>query len=108
MSVEPGEVVGLLGPNGAGKTTLVRILSTLLDPDEGRVFVAGFDVRRDPQQVRNQIGLAGQSAAVDELLTARENLDLVGRLYGIRGEERRQRVDSLLERFDLTDAADRR
>ena len=78
-------MLGLLGPNGAGKTTAVRILTTLLEPDEGSATVAGIDVRRDPAQVRAKIGLSGQYAAVDEYLTGYENLDMVGRLYGLRG-----------------------
>ena len=108
LAADAGEVVGLLGPNGAGKTTLVRILATLLRPDAGFVRVGGVDVVRDPQRVRALIGLAGQSAAVDELLTGRENLDLVGSLYGLRRAERHRRTSEMLERFGLVDAADRR
>ena len=106
--VGPGEIVGLLGPNGAGKTTLVRAVATLLRPDRGTVRVAGVDVTRDPQRVRELIGLAGQAAAVDELLTGRENLELIGGLYGLDGTARRTRAAEVLERFDLVDAADRR
>jgi ABC transporter DrrB family efflux protein len=108
LSVPAGTVIGLLGPNGAGKTTLVRVLSTLLDADGGSARVAGFDVQDDPDALRAQIGLAGQSAAVDELLTARENLELVGRLYGLDRDERRTRTDELLDWFGLTDVADDR
>ena len=88
--VGPGEIVGLLGPNGAGKTTLVRAVATLLRPDRGTVRVAGVDVTRDPQGVRELIGLAGQAAAVDELLTGRENLELIGGLYGLGATARRR------------------
>jgi ABC transporter DrrB family efflux protein len=108
ITVRPGEVLGLLGPNGAGKTTLVRILATLLRPDRGRVVLGGHDVADDPASVRSLIGLAGQLAAVDELLTGRENLALVGRLYGLRGAERRERTEEVLEQVDLVDVADRR
>jgi ABC transporter DrrB family efflux protein len=108
LSVRPGEVVGLLGPNGAGKTTLVRAVATLLRPDGGSIRVCGVDVAREPQRVRSLLGLAGQAAAVDALLTGRENLELVGRLYGLGAAERRRRADEVLERFDLVDAADRR
>lgn len=102
-----GSILGLLGPNGAGKTTLVRILTTLLLPDSGSARVAGFDVVRDPQKLRSMIGLAGQYAAVDENLTGRENLELVGRLYHIGRGESRRRSQELLERFGLTEAAKR-
>jgi ABC-2 type transport system ATP-binding protein len=108
LRVEAGTVTGLLGPNGAGKTTLVRILTTLLDAEAGWARVAGYDVARQRQALRSAIGLAGQSAAVDERLTARENLDLVGRLYGLERAERRRRVGEILDRFDLGEAADRR
>ena len=108
FSAARGEVVGLLGPNGAGKTTLVRAVATLLRPDQGAIRVGGVDVASDPQRVRGLIGLAGQSAAVDGLLTGRENLRLIGRLYGLEARECRRRTDELLERFDLVDAADRR
>lgn len=107
LTVEEGTVLGLLGPNGAGKTTTVRILSTLLKPDEGRATVAGYDVVRDAQQLRSVIGLSGQYAAVDENLTGRENLYLFGRLYQLSKAEAKQRADELLEAFALTDAADR-
>jgi ABC-2 type transport system ATP-binding protein len=107
LAVEPGTVLGLLGRNGAGKTTLVRILSTLLSPDGGRAWVAGADVVRDQRAVRSLIGLAGQYAAVDETLSGRENLELVGRLYGLRRKEARARATETLERLSLTQAADR-
>ena len=106
-AVEAGKVLGLLGPNGAGKTTTINMLTTLLPIDAGAVRVAGFDVTADPRAVRTMIGLAGQSAAVDEMLTARENLKLFGRLYKIPGTELRQRVDALIGRFRMTDYADR-
>jgi ABC-2 type transport system ATP-binding protein len=107
LSVAEGTVLGLLGPNGAGKTTVVRILSTLLQPDEGRAEVVGVDVVRDPDAVRSSIGLTGQYAAVDEYLTGSENLEMVGRLYRLSKRDARTRAAELLERFDLTDAADR-
>jgi ABC-2 type transport system ATP-binding protein len=107
LSAPAGTVLGLLGPNGAGKTTIVRVLTTLLTPDEGSARVAGYDVVRDAEALRGVIGLAGQYAAVDENLTGRENLALVGRLYHLGKAEARRRPDELLERFDLTDAADR-
>ena len=107
LAVEEGTVLGLLGPNGAGKTTLVRVLTTLLTPDAGTARVAGFDVATQKQQVRAAIGLAGQFAAVDALLTGRENLELVGRLYGLPAAEARRRAAELLEQLSLTDAADR-
>jgi ABC-2 type transport system ATP-binding protein len=107
LAVERGTVLGLLGRNGAGKTTLVRILATLLVPDAGRVRVAGADVVRRAQTVRSLIGFAGQSSAVDETLTGRENLQLVGRLYGLRRSQARGRADETLERLSLTEAADR-
>ena len=107
LAVERGTVYGLLGPNGAGKTTTVRILTTLLQPDAGRARVAGYDVVRDAEQVRYRIGLAGQQAAVDELLTGRANLEMVGRLYHLSGRAARRRADELLEQFSLTDAANR-
>ncbi|RFU23051.1 ATP-binding cassette domain-containing protein [Geodermatophilus marinus] len=107
LTVAEGTVLGLLGPNGAGKTTVVRILTTLLQPDAGRVQVAGVDVLRDPDAVRSSIGLTGQYAAVDEYLTGTENLEMVGRLYRLGKREARERARELLERFDLTAAADR-
>jgi ABC-2 type transport system ATP-binding protein len=107
LSVSEGTVCGLLGPNGAGKTTAVRILTTLLRPDGGRAFVAGYDVVREAEQVRYRIGLAGQQAAVDDLLTGRANLEMVGRLYHLPARAARRRADELLERFALTDAAGR-
>ena len=107
LDVRTGTVLGLLGPNGAGKTTMVRILTTLLKPDAGSATVAGFDVVHDAARLRKRIGLAGQYAAVDENLTGLENLRMVGRLYGMRGRPARERGRELLERFDLTDAADR-
>ena len=107
LAVPEGTVLGLLGPNGAGKTTAVRILTTLLEPDEGTATVAGVDVRQDPRGVRARIGLSGQYAAVDEYLTGFENLDMIGRLYGLGARLSRARARELLERFALTDAADR-
>ena len=104
---ETGKVLGLLGPNGAGKTTLVRILTTLLKPDKGIVKVGGIDVQRQPQSVRRIIGLAGQNAAVDEILTGRENIVMVGRLYHMPRNQAKQRAGELLQQFSLTDAADR-
>jgi len=107
LDVQAGTVLGLLGPNGAGKTTLVRILATLLKPDSGTASVAGIDAVKDPAALRRRIGLAGQYAAVDENLTGLENLTMVGRLYGESRGEARGRGTALLERFDLSDAADR-
>jgi ABC-2 type transport system ATP-binding protein len=100
--------MALLGRNGAGKSTLVRVLSTLLRPDAGRASIAGVDVVRDANRVRSLIGLAGQAAAVDPTLTGRENLELVGRLYGLRRREARARAAEVLERLSLTAAGDRR
>ncbi|SEF18404.1 ATP-binding cassette domain-containing protein [Jiangella alba] len=108
LTVPAGTVCGLLGPNGAGKSTAVRILSTLLRPDGGRVWVAGFDVVRDPVEVRYRIGLVGQQPAVDEMLTGRENLEMFARLYRLGPARARRRAAELLETFDLGDAADRR
>jgi daunorubicin resistance ABC transporter ATP-binding subunit len=108
LEVEAGTVYGLLGPNGAGKTTLVKILSTLLVPTSGRAAVLGHDVVAEPLAVRRRIGLAGQFAAVDEELTGRENIEMVGRLYRLSAAEARKRAGEILERFGLTDAADRR
>ena len=107
LEVEEGTVLGLLGPNGAGKTTTVRILATLLRPDAGHATVAGLDVVRDAQALRRVIGLSGQYAAVDENLTARENLWMFGRLYQLGSAESRKRATDLLDQFDLADAADR-
>ncbi|MGY1745715.1 ATP-binding cassette domain-containing protein [Blastococcus sp. SYSU D00695] len=107
LAVPEGSVLGLLGPNGAGKTTVVRILTTLLRPDEGRAEVVGLDVVRDAARVRAAIGLTGQYAAVDEYLTGFENLEMVGRLYRLGRREARARAGELLERFDLVDAAAR-
>jgi len=107
LEVAKGTVLGLLGPNGAGKTTAVRILSTLLEPDEGLVEVAGLNVRTEPEKVRERIGLSGQTAAVDEHLTGYENLDMVGRLYHLGKRKSRERASELLARFDLDEAADR-
>src|SRR5213592_1495004 len=107
LEVPEGMVFGLLGPNGAGKTTLVRILATLLQPDAGRVELLGIDVVADPPKVREQLALTGQFAAVDELLTGRENLEMFGRLFRLSRTEARRRASELLARFELTDAADR-
>ncbi|MEV5975383.1 ATP-binding cassette domain-containing protein [Streptomyces sp. NPDC052114] len=107
LEVPGGTVFGLLGPNGAGKTTTVRTLATLVEPDGGRAEVAGFDVARSPHEVRRRIGLAGQYAAVDELLTGRENLVLIGRLLHLGRRAARRRAGELLDRFDLSHAADR-
>jgi ABC-2 type transport system ATP-binding protein len=107
LAVQPGTVFGLLGPNGAGKTTTVRILTTLLEPTEGRATVAGLDVVRDALQLRTVIGLAGQFAAIDENLTGLENLEMVGRLYHLPKAEARRRAEEVLERFDLAEAAHR-
>ena len=107
LNVPKGTVLGLLGPNGAGKTTAVRILTTLLIPDEGEVEVAGLDVLAQPDEVRKRIGLSGQNAAVDEHLTGFENLDMVGRLYHLGKKPSRERARELLDRFDLEEAADR-
>ena len=108
LAVPAGTVCGLLGPNGAGKSTAVRILSTLLRPDGGRARVAGFDVVRDPVEVRYRIGLVGQQPAVDELLTGRENLEMFARFYRLGPAAARRRAAELLDRFDLAGAADRR
>ena len=107
LAVPRGKIYGLLGPNGAGKTTTVRVLTTLLRPDGGTARIDGVDVVADPNRVRTRIGLTGQYAAVEERLTARENLDLVGRLYHLPRKVTAQRRDELLERFDLVYAADR-
>ena len=107
FAVPTGTVLGLLGPNGAGKTTAVRVLTTILAPDAGVASVLGIDVTRDPQGVRERIGLAGQYAAVDENLTGFENLDMVGRLYHLPRGQPGTRARELLSSFDLSDAADR-
>lgn len=107
LTVRRGTVHGLLGPNGAGKTTAVRILSTLIRLDGGRACVAGIDVAHRPREVRARIGLTGQYAAVDEVLTGRQNLEMFGRLFHLGGRRAKRRATELLERFDLTEAGDR-
>ncbi len=107
FTVPEGTVLGLLGPNGAGKTTTVRMMTTLTKPTAGTARVAGYDVRTHPGEVRARLGLTGQAATVDELLTGRENLRLIGSLYGLSSSEVKRRSDELLERFSLTDAAGR-
>jgi ABC-2 type transport system ATP-binding protein len=107
LRVEAGKVLGLLGPNGAGKTTLVRVLASLLKPDSGVAMVDGLDVVHEAQAVRRVIGLAGQYAAVDETLTGRENLVMVGRLYGLKKKDAKAAAVEALDRLNLTDAADR-
>ncbi|MEU3609961.1 ATP-binding cassette domain-containing protein [Streptomyces sp. NPDC035033] len=107
LDVPEGTVLGLLGPNGAGKTTTVRVLTTLLRPDGGTATVAGVDVLAHPDEVRRSIGLSGQFAAVDEYLTGRENLQMVGQLYQMRARAAKERAGELLDRFHLADAADR-
>lgn len=107
LDVREGTVMGVLGPNGAGKTTLVRILSTLLQPTAGQATVAGYDVLRQPRQLRRVIGLTGQYASVDEKLPGWENLYMIGRLLDLPRKQARTRADELLERFSLTDAAKR-
>lgn len=107
IEVEQGTVLGLLGPNGSGKTTTVRILATLLQADSGSASVGGFDVVTKPDEVRSVIGLTGQYAAVDEYLTGRENLELFGRLFHLSKFDAAKRANELLDRFDLSDAADR-
>src|SRR5438128_10177697 len=107
FAVPRGTVLGLLGPNGAGKTTAVRVLTTLIRPDAGRAFIDGIDVVADPRGAKSRIGLTGQYAAVDERLTAFENLQHVGRLFHMRLPEARDRGRELLERFDLAEAGDR-
>jgi ABC-2 type transport system ATP-binding protein len=105
LEVDSGTVCGLLGPNGAGKTTAVKILSTLLELDAGQAYVAGFDVMTQPQQVRERIGLVGQYATIDEILTGRQNLVLFGQLNHLSRRQAQVRADALLEQFSLTDAA---
>ena len=107
LNVERGTMLALLGPNGAGKTTTVRIMSTLLKFDGGTVTIEGHDVSKEQDAVRNVIGLTGQSAAVDEMLTGRENLIMMGQLYRLTSKSAKARAEELLERFDLVDAANR-
>ncbi len=107
LSLDEGQILAVLGPNGAGKTTAVRILTTLSKPDAGIATVAGFDVVQQPQQVRLRIGVTGQYAAVDELLTGRENLEMIGRLARLSKADTTRRATELLERLDLVDAANR-
>ncbi len=103
LESEQGKILGLLGPNGAGKTTLVRMLSTLMMPDSGTAKVMGIDVAKDPGRVRETIGLAGQYASVDEFMTGRENLYMVGRLYHLSRKQAKTRAQDILERLGLTD-----
>jgi ABC-2 type transport system ATP-binding protein len=107
LEVPEGSVLGLLGPNGAGKTTAVRVLTTLMRPDAGSARVLGHDVVKEADTVRSLVGLSGQYAAVDELLTGRENLWMFGRLYRLSSQQAKQRAEELLDIFDLTEAADR-
>lgn len=107
LEVEAGTVLGILGPNGAGKTTTVRILATLLRPDSGTASVAGIDVIKDPDEVRKVIGLSGQYAAVDEILTGYDNLVMFGKLYSLSNQAAIKRANELLERFSLTEAGKR-
>jgi ABC-2 type transport system ATP-binding protein len=107
LAIPPGTVYGLLGPNGAGKTTLIRILATLLRPDGGTARVAGYNVMREPARVRERIGLAGQFAAVDDHLTGRENIAMIGRLYGLPRREAIRRAAEVVDRIHLAEAADR-
>jgi ABC-2 type transport system ATP-binding protein len=107
LEFEPGIIYGLLGPNGAGKTTLINVLTTLLKPDAGHAEVAGIDVLSDPVTARSHLGLAGQFAAVDDYLTGRENVEMIGRLYNLSRRDARARAEDVLERIDLVDAADR-
>jgi ABC-2 type transport system ATP-binding protein len=108
LVVDPGTVFALLGPNGSGKTTLVRILTTLLRPDTGTAHVAGYDVVREAQLVRSVIGLAGQYPAVEEILTGKENLEMIGQLYHLGKPKAKARAQELLEQFDLSDTANRK
>lgn len=107
LQVERGTITAVLGPNGAGKTTMIRILATLLRADDGSAKIDGFDVRSDANRVRELIGLTGQYAAVDEYLTGRENLHMIGRLYHLSKHDTKSRTEQLLKQFDLVDAADR-
>lgn len=107
LEFDEGIVYALLGPNGAGKTTIIRVLTTLLRPDSGTASVAGIDVLADPKAARERLGLAGQFAAVDDYLTGRENVEMVGRLYGMTPASSRQRAGEVLEKIDLSEAADR-
>src|SRR5438132_3619904 len=107
LHVDEGSLLALPGPNGAGKTTAVRIFTTLLKPDGGHASVAGFDVVREADRLKSSIGLAGQEAAIDEYLTGRENLVMMGRLYHLSSRDAKRRAAELLEQFDLVDAADR-
>jgi len=107
ISIAPGEIFGLLGPNGAGKSTAIKILTTLAKPDEGTATVAGHDVGKHPDRVRRAIGVVAQKSGSDPLATGRDNLMLQGRLYRMPTRALKQRVDELLDRFDLADAADR-
>lgn len=107
LDIPTGSVLGVLGPNGAGKTTAVRILTTLATADAGEATVLGYDVRTHPHEVRKRIGLAGQAATVDGILSGRQNLELVGRLYHLDAATRRGRATALLAQFDLTEAADK-
>lgn len=107
LKADYGKVTGLLGPNGSGKTTLIKIMSSLLEPTQGKVLIDGIDVHRHPNQVRNIIGLAGQYAAVDDYLTGRETLEMVGRLYHMPKKEIKKRSNELLQQLGLEDAADR-
>ena len=108
LTLPPGQPVAILGPNGAGKTTFIRMVATLIEPDRGTLRVDGRDVVRDPMAVRRMIGLAGQSAAVEEMMTGRENLMMVARLYGQGAKAARQNTGRILEQMDLMEAADRR
>ncbi len=108
VTVRPGEVFALLGPNGAGKTTTINVLTTLVRPDAGVARVAGADVARDPDEVKRRISLTGQSAAVDDVLTGAENLEMLGRLSGLSSRAARRRAVDLLGRFSLADAASKR
>lgn len=107
LTAQRGKVTGLLGPNGAGKTTLIKVMATLLAPDHGSVVVNGINVLKNPTEARNHLGLAGQFAAVDDFLTGRETLEMVGQLYHLSREQAKQRAVEVLAQLDLVDAADR-